>query len=401
MPVNPRFYNNLLIHGREKSFDKHHNKLITASDEALIRRFLNEKMSGEHIGEPRANKLAVTLIQLKRHLKTEYQHLTIDDLYSGIADMKNGVSSKGKPYTANTIRFNVAVLKQFTRWLIENQIVSIPDKKFNAIKLPPADYDTTKAEDLPTYDEIMTIQKACKTPRQLAFISLIYETGCRIGEAARLTWNDLVFDEHGIKVYITDQKTKKKRYSRIIESTAYLAAHKNLTRDNKPENYVFTNQGGYPMTYPAGRQMFDRLIKKSGLKKKITPHDLRRARTTHMIKQNYQESIIKKSIWGNDNTKQFQVYVKLGENDIDEEYFKRAGITNIDKEDKTKWPRTCLRGHVNPHDYEFCFKCGIPLTDKACDDVKILEEQARIARRDPEIIKIMISELQKELEDKK
>ena len=125
------------------------------------------------------------------------------------------------------------------------------------------------------------------------------------------------------------------------------------------------------MTYIGIKRVLERAVRKSGITKPVTPHMLRHARATHMVQQNYNESTIKKSLWNDLNSKMFQTYVSLGEQDIDREFLKQAGVPIQDekeKAEKLKSP-TCGRCHfVNAPGAAFCNKCGNPITTKAVGD---------------------------------
>ena len=58
------------------------------------------------------------------------------------------------------------------------------------VKLPGQD-------GLLTEDDIKKLVEATDHPRNKALISLLYESGCRVGEIASLQINNVAFDEKG------------------------------------------------------------------------------------------------------------------------------------------------------------------------------------------------------------
>jgi hypothetical protein len=87
-------------------------------------------------------------------------------------------------------------------------------------------------------------------------------------------------------------------------------------------------------------------------------------RITSLIKQNYQESVIKQAMCGNLGTNMFKTYVVLSEQDIDAEFRERMGIQKKEiKEDKKMVPRQCKSCFaMNGPQSNFCHVCGKPLT---------------------------------------
>jgi hypothetical protein len=57
------------------------------------------------------------------------------------------------------------------------------------IEPPEETYDSIKPEDILTPGEVNCMVGACRNSRDRAFIMTLYETGARVGEVARLTWN--------------------------------------------------------------------------------------------------------------------------------------------------------------------------------------------------------------------
>jgi len=383
MAVNKRFYKDALAHGREKVFAKHRGKTITDDDEKIIREYINEVANSGQGGEMWQDQMAIVLCNWRRFIPHEYRGIRIEDVYTGISKIKNGVSERGEPYKVNTLHSKIKILKRFLFWLAENKKAKLPEKKLKAIKVPGADEDTKQADDLPTTDEIKQIIKNCVNNRQRAFASLLYETGARVGEIGRMTWKDLKFEKIGdyntIAVIINDEKTDTKRYSRITSFTEHIANYKSELPEIHEDDFVFKTRDGEPMTYQACRELFARIMRRSGLKKHVSLHDLRRARATHMVQQNYNSEKIKKSLWGNINTPQFRRYVKLGQKDIDKEFLDKAGIMP-DEDGRRINPMapipcpTCT--HVNAADSKFCPKCGTPLTEAAKAETDKLESKA-------------------------
>ena len=100
-----------------------------------------------------------------------------------------------------------------------------------------------------------------------------------------------------------------------------------------------------------------------------------------MVAQNYQESIIKQSMWNNIDTTMFKTYVKLSEKDIDSEFLLKSGIKTEEEVRKdTLKPNPCHNCHtVNPPTANFCLKCGQPITsaakEKLADTARLIKDK--------------------------
>lgn len=326
--LNERFYSNMKKYDIQRSIQKHPE--LTQTDIDLILRWVSETQARTHITEIRARKLAITLIGWRRFLPVPYDQLTITDVYTGVLAMKNGVSNGrqnyGNPLKQNTQRDFIKILRRFLIWLNDENVISLPEKKIREIKTPAAVAQVVTPDMLLTVEEVLSIVRAAYSTRDKAFIMVLYESGVRIGELARLTWRDVIFDKYGVRLYITDTKTSKYRYSRLTMSTEYLSRLKNEHVNPTDDAFVFVNRNGEPMTWIGCKKIITRASTRAGISKHVHAHLFRHSRITHMIQQNYQESIIKESMWGNTTTNMFRTYVSLSEEAIDNEYLRRAGI---------------------------------------------------------------------------
>lgn len=364
---------------------------IQKQDADLIIEYITEKQARDQIGPRRCDRIAGSLIVIRRFTQCSFKDTSAADLYDSLSKMKLPDAKNGKAYSQNTIFTHIRILKMFFTWMIDEGYSQIPIKKIKSIKSPGFDTSTTRPDEIPTQEEILSLVQVCKYARDRALIMTLYESGCRIAELAALQWRDLQFDQYGTKMYITDEKTKKRRYSRLVMSTEYLSTWKQDSC-SVPESPVFTNiRTGEPLTYITVIRLLQRLKKASGLQKHITPHLFRKARITHMISQNYQESVIKKSMWGNLNTDMFSTYVCLAEDDIDREFLDRAGVAPKTMTIDPMKPMPCGRCHtVMPPGSKWCHKCGMGLTDEAEKDINDLK---KLILEDPDVLEEYLRKL--------
>ncbi|MDI6720390.1 MAG: site-specific integrase [Methanomicrobiales archaeon] len=294
----------------------------------------------------------------------------------------------GRRFADNTVITYLLSVKPFLNWLHENGYAQFPPKQIREIKVPAIRTDTTRPDEILTYEEILALIRACRNSRDRAFIGTLYESGCRIGELARARWRDMVFDEYGVKFYIWDEKTDKYRYSRLTMAREYLAAWRNDTIRKGPDDHIFVSlRSKKPINYMTVRGILERLKAASGIKKRLNPHIFRKSRITHMIAQGFQESVVKQSMWGNLNTDMFRTYVCLGEDQIDDEFLARSGMKREHVAENPLAPVLCPECHrPNPPESAYCNKCSTPLTEKAAAS---RDQAVRIARDTPEYQRLL------------
>ena len=373
-----------------RSYEKHlESGRITPRDAAIVREYVNEKQATGQIKACRAQKIVFTLLGWRKYIHKPYDQIDIVDVFEALKTMPISNTETGGLPAQNTVNNWIRILKPFLFWLNENEYNHLPEKKLRLIKAPGVNMDTKRSEDILTIDEVKALIMGATNIRDRAFISLMYETGGRVGEISSLTWKDITFDKYGAAVTLRDTKNMQDRYSRITMFTEYLATWRNHHPNPTPDTLVFLDQEGKEMEYSAIRKMMQRAKEHSEVEKRVHPHLFRSSRATHMVAQGYQESVIKSSLWNNLNTNMFKTYVKLDKSNIDAEFLKQSGV-EVPEDEKAVPIKAvvCPTCHlVSPPTNQFCSRCGNPLSEDAKKEFKNLKEHAL---KDPKILKILM-----------
>lgn len=344
--------------------------LITPQEETDLREYVDEYQATRHVKIHRVIKTTSDLIHWRRFLKVPYQEAKIKDIHSAIGAMKSGTSLKGTPFKANTKHDYVKALRAYLLWLIETGKSDLEENKVLKIKVPARDYETTSPEEILTEEEVKKMVDVASTARDKALISFLYETGTRIGEVGRARWGDLTPDATGIGVTIYDEKTRKLRHGRIVAYRDIISLWSREYPNISPDSPIFIDRYRHQaLEYAAMIKIIKKTAIKAGITKRVHAHLFRKSRVTHMRNNGYSESVIKKMIWGNLDTRVFRSYCMLSDNDIDDELDQRAGVmAPTPKKPSPLLPRVCPEcGFVSSPGSEWCGKCMMPLTDEARD----------------------------------
>lgn len=149
------------------------------------------------IGVPRTVRYLGVLNYLASILEVDFDKATKEDIIRVVNIIQNN-----KAYTAWTKATYRIMLKRFYRWL-KNTGKEHPDEvkwistnvKRNERKLPANG-------DLLTEDEVKRLIEVAEHPRDKAFVSVLYESGARIGEIGSLQISNVKFDEYGAVLHV-------------------------------------------------------------------------------------------------------------------------------------------------------------------------------------------------------
>ncbi len=181
-----------------------------------------------------------------------------------------------------TINSDMRVLRKILNWSKRSKLISeVPDL---GDPLP----ETRTTHYIPTPLEVEKIFESLPSRLKL-LIRLMFETGCRPGEAYNLTW-DCVNEVQGtIDIKPVDGWTPKTQSSiRTIPLSDYMITE--IRKLTKTGSLVFPNQRGGKITDM--RKAFQTAVKNAGITQKITPKTFRKVFATMAVVMGVPETVL-------------------------------------------------------------------------------------------------------------
>ncbi|WP_135605504.1 site-specific integrase [Methanococcoides sp. NM1] len=320
----------------------------------LYQRFINSfRISGSSVYTVR-NHLSSLLIW-DNVIKKDYSELTYIDIENALIELED---TKLSDNSKKTHQINLKVFLKFTD--METLADKIKVRKSNKNKLP---------DELLTSDDIDRLINAAQNPRDKAIISLLYESGARLGEMLSLQIKHIEPHEKGLHVQFPEGKTGARRIV-VIYSAMYVnqwITNHPLKRDS--EAFLWCQIGGKHdcLTIASFRKVLMSAAKRADIKKPVNPHAFRHAQATELAKE-FTEQTLKRYLGWTPDSKMAATYVHLASKDIDQAVLKRAGI-HIEERDTRLKVDECPRCHeINPPKAKFCMKCGFVLSKEQSEE---------------------------------
>ncbi len=283
-----------------------------------------------------------------------------DDLILAISKIKEAKNKRGKEYSSRTIQDILQSIKKFYGSLKANN-----DKRnLKWIKINTSLSQEKKPKDIVTLEERNSMLNACDNDRDRCLISMLYDSGCRIGELLTLKNKDIVFDEFGMTLTVAG-KTGVRRIEVVGDSVIYARTYKQkYKRDNPNEHFFINFKDLTPMNYYAVNTMFYKVTKRAKLTRRINPHLFRHTRATIYSKE-LQQPVLESYMGWKPGSRMARVYIHLSQDDVKDAILRIYGIErpkNDKSNSQVEVPKICLRcGEKNPSISEYCLKCGMPL----------------------------------------
>lgn len=316
----------------------------------LIDDFLLE-LNSVGLSANRVKKYKSQLHTLSNLLGKDFKGTSKDDLIRLFADMQQGKtnSSKGKAYSENTKRDFKISAKKFWRWMKPQADEKSYPKEVSWIKTSENGRlkKIIKTKDVLTEEEVYEMVDASPHARDKAIISLLYESGSRIGEIEFLKISDIIFDDKGYSFETTTGKTGQ-HYKRVMNQKAvqylkeWLSQHP-MKDDNDAPLWVTLSRArhGIKQLNQSGiRKFIKEIAEVAGIKKATNPHSFRHARITNLrVVRGINDSIIESLVGWKPGSDMFGTYQHSKSRDIDEALAKAyAGEST---ENKLTWFKVC------------------------------------------------------------
>ena len=328
---------------------------INPKNRDLIKRFIeNQTALGNKL--KRITKLIGQMVKLEALFGKDLDTVTKQDIVRVMANinMQNLSEFTKKDYWR--------MICQFYKWLLGKNFIDLIDFKikYNLGK-------EIKRESIITQDDIDKILSLDNISlRDKAFISLLYETGSRIGEILTMRINSVMKESNFAKVRLRGKTGERNVLivSSVPHLFKYLSEHPFRDVGDKPlwiqESLYYPNKRD-PLAYNGAKELIDRLFEKSGIQKKHNPHFFRHSRATELATHLSDSNLALYFGWimGSD---QIRTYIHCSGRDIDKAMKNYYGISTEVEKPKISSVQCRVCKTINEPNNQFCYQCGTPLS---------------------------------------
>lgn len=348
------------IYGQDRRIELARKRLLSDSsvckkNKEIILEFIDYLITERKLSKPRIEKWINWLRPLARMLGKSFDKATKKDLKQLDKDI---LSSQ---YSDNTKADLESMLKRFYKWRKGNDEEYPPEVKWIRPQHPKA--KKLRAEEVIQWEDVVKMSKFCQNTRDKAFIKVLFETGYRIGELLTCRIGSIEPLEYGCNLNLEQSKTQIRdgfiffSYGDLQE---YLNTHPFADDRNSPLWIRFdSKKKPIPMSYVYARKLLKVLGRKSGIKKRVNPHNFRHGSTTFWDQYLDRSEMNSKFGWSN-SSRMIDTYLAYDSKRIRNKVLAIAGIVSEKKlsvfnEIKLGKCRWC--GAENTEDRAICHNC--------------------------------------------
>ena len=218
----------------------------------------------------------------------------------------------------------VSGLRSFFRYLaMDGQITVDPSELLESPKIGRRLPAILNVEEIDMIMDTIDLSRQ-EGHRNRAIIETLYSCGLRVSELVDLRITNLFFRDGFIKVTGKGSKERLIPISNtaIHEIEMYFSQSRNHQVPVKgAENIVFLNRRGNKLTRVMIFTILKELVRKAGIKKKVSPHTLRHSFATHMVEGGADLRAVQEML-GHESILTTEIYTHL-----DREYLRDAIIS--------------------------------------------------------------------------
>lgn len=189
-------------------------------------------------------------------------------------------------YKSTTINRIDSSIRSFYNYLeLEEKINGNPFKAASNLKV------SKRLPNYFKYDEYLTmisvIDKDDYEYRNRLILEMLFATGLRVSELSNIKIKDIDFSEREIKIMGKGSKERFVFYNKecAIVLDSYLKECRNKLLNHKDSEYLFINHLGDKLTDRGIRLIIDKIVKKSCIKSKVSPHTFRHTFATMLLNE--------------------------------------------------------------------------------------------------------------------
>jgi len=387
------------------NYDKTINKALESLEKTNI-----QKENRQHIknflrylevnsySKPRIIKYICKLKLFGLNINKNFKDLTKDDIETLVLRLSKR-TVKGKDLSEETKRDDLVMLKRFYKWLTgDNE--SYP-KEVSWIKARMKNGKHKLPEELLNDEDVENLIKNATNLRDKAIISVLYDSGMRIGELLSCQIKHVKFDKNYAEIINPIGKTGSRRIL-LIPSVPYLLNWIENHPLKKQDSFLFINLSNKNQfkrtTHACINRMLKNLAKKCNISKRISCHQFRHASATKSARFLTDAQMKERFGWIQDS-RMASVYIHMSGRDTDDAVKKMYGeeIKKEDIKDNLKPVKCPFCDTINGFENKYCRKCGRALSleivmekeDKDKEMIEFLKGLEGLKKSNPEMFEII------------
>ena len=212
----------------------------------------------------------------------------------------------------STVARKLAAIRSFFQFCVRKRWMD--DNPAKVVATPKQDKPVPSFLSEEEMQEFLDLPRTSKPldKRDKAMMELLYATGIRVSELVGINLEDVKFSERLIRIKGKGKKERLVPFGRRDEESrrSYLHARPLINKGQVEERPLFLNYRGRKLSPRSVERIVDKYIRRSAVRRKISPHSLRHSFASHLLSRGADLRVIQELL-GHESLATTQKYTHL------------------------------------------------------------------------------------------
>lgn len=259
------------------------------------------------------------LTQFVDYIESEFNIMNIEDvekdhIYQYLKHLHNRLKE-------SSIRRHMVSLRQFYLFLLREEIVEI--NIMSSFELGKKEQHLPEVLNTQEVNELLDSIEVVDSisSRNRCMVELLYSSGLRVSELCNLTLSNINIQKRFVKCIGKGNKERIVPINTVAASylKEYIENYRSSLCENNHTSYLFVNKYGKPLSRDNFYHILEKIIKKTSITKKVSPHTLRHTFATHLLENDADIRSIQEML-GHSSISTTTIYTHISQNRIIEGY---------------------------------------------------------------------------------
>lgn len=212
----------------------------------------------------------------------------------------------------STVGRKLAAIRSFFQFCVRKRWMD--DNPAKVVATPKQDKPVPSFLSEEEMQEFLDLPQTAKPldKRDKAMMELLYATGIRVSELVGIDLEDVKFTERLIRIKGKGKKERLVPFGRMAEESlrSYLRVRPLINKGQVEEAPLFLNYRGRKLSPRSVERTVDKYIRRSAVRRKISPHSLRHSFASHLLSRGADLRVIQELL-GHESLATTQKYTHL------------------------------------------------------------------------------------------
>ncbi len=239
-----------------------------------------------------------------------------------VAQLSASTHHDGAPYRATSVVRALSSVRSFHRFLVREGVA--PSDPSAGVVRPRLPQSLPRPLSVPDVERLLAAPagEALGALRDRALLETLYGAGLRVSELVGLDVDDVDLEEGSVRVVGKGNRERDVPLGRYARDAigAYLTRERPALAAARSRSALFLNRRGGRLTRQGCWRILAEHVRRSGIRKRVTPHTLRHSFATHLLEGGADVRVVQELL-GHASVATTQIYTLVTKEHLREVYF--------------------------------------------------------------------------------